>query len=153
MWLPLKFPISYTFNIDLILACFRCGCLLVDYRFLAAVLVKMLRMYHIFTKFKPLTGTAKYKDYILVLYVLLILSPNTIFHILWHTVDSHSFHEFFVERPGYIRVQIRCLSKHYWIWYLVISAYLNITVLVLVIIATISRKIRRANFKGTKKVN
>ena len=43
---------------------------------LATLLMKMLRVYHIFTTFRTLKQSTKFKDYALVVYTILILLPN-----------------------------------------------------------------------------
>ena len=121
---------------------------------LATILVKMLRVYRIFTKFKVLNQSIKYKDYALLVYTMLIISPNIIVHVLWTVIDPHRKADYFIEHPGFIRMEIRCsIGQYYYIWFALAYGYLSLLFVIVVIVAVKSRKIRRANFKDTKKVN
>ena len=121
---------------------------------MATVLVKLLRVYRIFTKFKVLNQSVKYKDYALLVYTMLIISPNIIVHILWTVLDPHRKVDYFTEHPGFIRMDIRCsVGQYYYIWFALAYGYLSLLFVIVVIVAIKSRKIRYTNFKDTKKVN
>ena len=122
---------------------------------LATILVKMLRVYHIFTSFKRLKQTAKCKDCALLIYTLLILSPNIIIVTLWTAIDPYHKVGNFIEHPaaGFIRVEWSCHSDYVFIWITLGISYFFLLSAAVIIVAVKSRKIRRAQFKDTKKVN
>lgn len=118
---------------------------------LATLLVKMLRVYHIFNHFGKVGKM--YSDIALLLYVLLLISPNITIHLIWSIIDRYSADTISMEYPGYTEVEQRCYSKQLLLWFCIL--YLNIEglALVLIIVAVKTRKIHRENFKDTKKVN
>ena len=120
---------------------------------LAIILVKLLRVYHIFTTFKILKQSAKCKDCALLVYTILILLPNIMILILWTAVDRYHRVNNFIEHPGFIRIETNCHSEYTHIWYSLGFAYLFLLSAAVIIVAVKSRKIRRAQFKDTKKVN
>ena len=120
---------------------------------LAIILVKLLRVYHIFTAFKILKQSAKCKDCALLVYTTLILLPNIMILILWTAVDRYHRVNNFIEHPGFIRIETNCHSEYTHIWYSLGFAYLFLLSAAVIIVAVKSRKIRRAQFKDTKKVN
>ena len=118
---------------------------------LATLLVKMLRIYRIFNHFGKVGKV--YSDIALLLYVLLLISPNIIILTIWTAIDPYSTDTVVTEYPRYTEVEQRCYSKQLLLWFCIL--YLNIEglSLVLIIIAVKTRKIHRENFKDTKKVN
>ena len=121
---------------------------------LATILVKMLRVYHIFTAHKILKQSAYLSDIALLVYTILILSPNIILLILWTAIDPEHIVYNFIEHPGYIENVIICHRSNYELtWYALVLVYLLLLSVAVVIIAIKSRNIRLARFKDTKKVN
>jgi hypothetical protein len=121
---------------------------------LATILVKMLRVYRIFTAFKILKQSAHLSDFALLVYTLLILSPNIILLILWTAIDPRYRVDQFIEHPGYIENVIICRHSNYELtWYALAFVYLFLLSAAVVIVAIKSRNIRLALFKDTKKVN
>jgi hypothetical protein len=118
---------------------------------LATLLVKTLRVYHIFNHFGKVGKM--YSDIALLFYVLLLISPNIIIHTIWSIVDPYSADTIITEYPSFIVVEQRCYSKQILLWFCIL--YLNIEGLavILIIVAVKTRKIHRENFKDTKKVN
>ena len=118
---------------------------------LATLLVKTLRVYHIFNHFGKVGKM--YSDIALLFYVLLLISPNIIIHTIWSIVDPYSADTIITEYPSYTEVEQRCYSKQILLWFCIL--YLNIEGLavILIIVAVKTRKIHRENFKDTKKVN
>ena len=120
----------------------------------ATVLVKMLRVYHIFTlrrRVKPNMCT----NYIApIIYTLIILSPCTMVLTLWTIIDPLSLVITYVEHPGFIAVHHTCSQGTYsTLWYGLIISYQISLSSALVFIAIKTRKLRLARFKDTKKVN
>ena len=120
---------------------------------LATILVKMLRVYHIFTAFKALKHSAKCQDYTLVIYITLILSPIILLQTLWTLTDPNHLIFNFIEHPGFIETDIRCYSRYRHIRIALGLAYNFLLSFAVVVVAVKSRKIRRTQFKDTKKVN
>ena len=123
---------------------------------LATLLVKMLRIYHIFHSTKKLQRLrfSRYSsDLALALYVLLILLPDILLNFIWNFVDRYQIHFKYQIRGGNIHLEKFCTSKHEAQLFGVIIIYLLILVLALTIVAVITRKIRLQHFKDTKKVN
>ena len=121
---------------------------------LATVLVKMLRVYHIFTlrrRVKPNMCT----NYIApIIYTLIILSPCAMVLTLWTIIDPLSLVITYVEHPGFVAVNHACFQGTYSIlWYGLIISYQVSLSFALVFIAIKTRKLRLARFKDTKKVN
>ena len=121
---------------------------------LATILLKMLRVYRIFTAYKILKKSAHLSDFALLVYTILILSPNIILLILWTAIDPEYIVEKFIEHPGYIENVIICHpSKYELTWYVLALVYLFLLSVAVVVVAIKSRNIRLARFKDTKKVN
>ena len=120
----------------------------------ATILVKMLRVYHIFTSFQILKRSAHLSDCALLVYTILILLPNIILLILWTAIDPRYRVDSFTEHPGYIETELRCRSSNYELtWFALSLAYLFLLSAAVIIVAIKSRNIRLAQFKDTKKVN
>ena len=119
---------------------------------LAVVLVKMLRIYHIFKKFKLRLGHYC-SDLSLAGYVILILTPNITVNLIWSVSDNYHISLQYEALNGYILVEKDCISKYKTVWIGVLCLYLLVLSLVLTIVAIKTRKVRLQNFKDTKKVN
>ena len=120
---------------------------------LATVLVKMLRVYHIFTTFKILKNSALLSDCALLLYCILILSPNIVVLTLWTAIDPYRKVILFFEHPGFTRMEMSCHSNNTFGWFGLGCIYIFLLALATVIVAIKSRNIRRTHFKDTRKVN
>jgi hypothetical protein len=120
----------------------------------AILLLKMLRVYRIFTTIKlPGKGGKKHKDYALLFYTVLLLLPQVALLIIRTAIDPSRREEYYTEYPGFIGVASVCTSDHWLIWNLVVNPYLFILQGAVIIVAIKTRKIRSKNFKDTKKVN
>ena len=121
---------------------------------LATILVKMLRVYRIFTVLKPLKRSGHLSDFALLVYTLLILSPNIIVLILWTAIDPRYRVSNIIEHPGYIENRVTChRSKYELAWFALTISYVFLLSFAVIVVAVKSRKIRLAQFKDTKKVN
>ena len=121
---------------------------------LATILVKMLRVYRIFTAYKLLKQSTHLSDVALLVYTILLLSPNIIWLTLWTAIDPNYRINNSIEHPGYIENVVACHSSNYEvIWYALAFTYLFLLYITVVIVAIKSRNIRLARFKDTKKVN
>ena len=98
---------------------------------LATLLVKMLRVYRIFTAFKILQRSVYTSDFALFIYPLLIISPNIVLLIIWTTVNLYSRTFNFIERHGFIEVVLGCYSDYRYIFHPLLLAYLFLLCLLL----------------------
>ena len=120
---------------------------------LATILVKMLRVYRIFTVFKILKQSVHMSDFALFVYTLLIISPNIVLLILWTAVSRYHRISKFIEHAGLIRIEQGCYSDYSFIFFTLLFAYFFLLLAAVAIVAVKSRKIRHSHFKDTKKVN
>ena len=121
---------------------------------LATVLVKMLRVYHIFTLRRRMKPNMCTKYIAPIIYTLIILSPCAMVLTLWTIIDPLSLVITYVEHPGFVAVNHACFQGTYSIlWYGLIISYQVSLSFALVFIAIKTRKLRLARFKDTKKVN
>ena len=122
---------------------------------LATVIAKTLRIYHIFKKFGKVSRVCS--DQGLFTFISGIVSVKVVMLIVWacldpaHVVDI----ELFVSQsvPPFFRVVQECQSKHHNIWLTVLFGYSTILGLVMVLLAVLTRKIKRKNYKDSKKIN
>ena len=121
---------------------------------LATILVKMLRVYRIFTAHKTLKRSMHLSDVALLVYTILILSPNIILLILWTAIDPRYRVDSFIEHPGYTENVVTCHPSDYELtWFVLGFVYLFLLSVAVIIVAIKSRNIRLTLFKDTKKVN
>ena len=118
---------------------------------IATVLVKLARVYHIFSRIiaKPLGKQSS--DVFLAGYVLLLLLPMIVILMIWMIFDRFKITYQPSSQIGFIQKQ--CLSDHLTIWLPLLVLYVVSLFVILVTVAIRSRKIRQKNFKDTKKVN
>ena len=140
---PLCFTISVsaTIGMDLILA---------------TVLAKTLRIAYIFARFRK-TGKM-WSDAHLLGMILMIVGGKIIIHIVWNTVDF--YHIVYVmelkttaRSVPYYNVYQSCYSDQLGVWLFLIFAYTGIIGIALPVLAYKTRKIKRVNYKDTKKIN
>ena len=118
----------------------------------ATLLVKMLRIYHIFHNTKLRLG--RYcSDLALALYVLLILLPDIFVNLVWTIVDPYQISFEHQMRGSYIYLHKTCKSAYNTYISGGLSIYLLILTFALAVVAIITRKVRLHHFKDTKKVN
>ena len=122
---------------------------------LATVLVKMLRVYHIFTLQRRWKQNVCTNYVAPIIYTLIMLLPHAIVLTLWSVIDSHLLNVSYIEYPELNRVMviISCTSRYPLLWYTLSIAYQISLSLAVVFIAIKTRKVRLAQFKDTKKVN
>ena len=120
---------------------------------LATILVKMLRVYHILS-LRKVTNPSFYTTHVApFVYTSLILLPNIIVLMLWTIIDTYHKDIHYVEHPGFITVEERCISKYTTVWSFLLIIFFLVLSLAVIIVAIKSRKIRLKLFKDTKKVN
>ena len=124
----------------------------------ATLLVRMLRIYHIFNSYKK-TGKL-WSDGIMFAIVTIIIAVSILVLLIWSLVDTYSlktietFKQDFEdgEFPYFEVIQI-CDSKHTSLWVSLLLCELGLLLLAVTILAVMTRKISKENFKDTKKVN
>ena len=122
---------------------------------LAPLLLRMIRIYYIFHHFGRIGKICS--DWTLFGATLAIVGSVTSVLLLWLVIDPYTIVDFEMCVPSmkqsiYCVVQF-CSSDHAWIWYMVMGCEIGILSLALVIMSVLTRKIKRSNFKDTKKVS
>ena len=120
---------------------------------LATLAVKMLRIYHIFTKHSPKKLSRAWSDAFLLMYVMLILSPMVLVYIIWVFVDPYTGFLQHVTDLDIIVVEKGCTSTYLTIWQAILVLYTVTLFSTLLVLAIMMRKIQHAHFKDTKKIN
>ena len=121
----------------------------------ATVIAKTMRIYHIFKKFGKVNRI--WSDQGLLILILIIVSIKIVLLTLWtclditHLVDKE--HYISQNVPPYFLVRRRCQSNHTEIWLLVISTYSFVLIFIMGLLAVLTRKIKRGDFKDSKKIN
>ena len=118
---------------------------------IAAVLVKLARVYHIFNRVTAKPMGKQSSDIVLAGYVLLILLPMIIILMSWMIADRFKITYQPSSQIGFTQKQ--CLSNHLIVWLPLLVLYVVLLFLVLATVAIRTRKIHQKNFKDTKKVN
>ena len=122
---------------------------------LATLLVKICRIYHIFNHFGKIKNVCTDKK-LLVPLLLIVLMKVTILlvwsaHDTFIITDVEIFHS--ETKPPYCEVVQHCYSDHFQLWLSASLCFTGILGGVTGFVAFKTRKIRRKNFKDTKKVN
>ena len=123
----------------------------------ATLLVRLVRIYHIFTHVKK-TRKA-WNDCHLFIAVLLIMLGNLLLLVLWAAMDAYHIESetFYIEAVAdghpYYLVQQYCYSSYVVIWLLLVCGYSVLLIVLVLIMAVKTRRIKRRDFKDTKKVS
>lgn len=121
----------------------------------ATVIAKTLRIYYIFKIFGK--GSQICSDRGLLFLILSTVSIKIILLVTWtscdinHLVDTEQ--QVTDTVPPYVHVTQSCQSKHLGIWISLQFGYSTALGLVMVLLAIMTRKIRRGNFKDSKEIN
>ena len=120
---------------------------------IATLLAKVLRIWRIFT-FHRRTGK-HWKDRFLLGFIGIVIGVKIVLLAIWTLVDPFTVIDI-ISADGlskeYKIVQL-CLSEYYFIWLLLVHGYSTAIGLVLLVASIKTRKIKRENFKDTKKIN
>lgn len=119
---------------------------------LTTALVKILRIYYIFTKRSATRLSKRCSDTYLALYVLLILMPLIFIHALWTILDPYIGSLKISSELDIIQIQKQCSSKYAMLWYALLMAYMSTIFITLLVVAIKTRRIKKSHFKDTKKV-
>ena len=115
-------------------------------------LVKILRIYHIFSKSTPSALSKKCSDTYLALYVVLIILPLILMHSLWTNLDPYlGFFKVSAQLDS-IQYEKQCKSNYTLLWYALLAGYILTLFLILFIVAVKMKNIRISHFNDTKKV-
>ena len=121
----------------------------------ATLFTKMLRIYRVFTYFGK-TGKA-WSDSVLIIFIILVVLGKCTVFVIWAVVDLHYLKDIETYKPNTIpphyEVVQHCASERTGIWLTIMFGYSTILYLSLLLLAFKTRKIRRENYKDTKKVN
>jgi len=119
------------------------------------LLVKMLRVYRIFSYFGKLG--IRWSDWFLCIVVFSIVGAEALFLLVWSVVDVLTVRDIetfqATASPPYYEVVQLCYSDYLQIWTILALAEVGILIFVVAVLAFKTRKIRRKHFKDTKKVN
>ena len=122
---------------------------------LATVIAKTLRIYHIFKTFGTVSRACS--DQGLFILISSIVSMKIVMLIVWasadaaHVIDKEQFVSKTV--PPFFRVIQECQSEYHNLWLAILFGYSIILGLVMVLLAILTRKIKRKNYKDSKKIN
>ena len=119
------------------------------------MLLRLLRIYRVFSYFGK-TGKI-WSDQIMALAVLLVVMVDVAIILVWSSVDNYrskefSFYHPFSDPPFY-EIRQFCYSQYLSVWLGMLLGKLGILFVIVIFLAFKTRKIRRSNFKDTKKVN
>ena len=121
----------------------------------ATVITKTLRIYHIFNKFGNVNRICS--DQGLFTLISIIVSVKIVLLIVWSALDASRVVDIeqYVSQsvPPHYLVRELCQSKHLEIWLFAHIGYSAILMLTMVLLAVMTRKIKRKEFKDSKKIN
>lgn len=119
------------------------------------LLLRLLRIYHIFSSFGKTGKMWSNRSMAAVVGVVIICDLALI--IVWSCVDTFTFMDVVTfkpkARPPYYQVHQYCHSRHLSVWLGLVLGKLGVLFVAVIYLAIKTRKIRRSNFKDTKKVN
>ena len=122
---------------------------------LATVIAKTIRIYHIFHKFGKVSRI--FSDPGLFVIILMIVFGRIILLVIWTCLDISSVvdvEEFISQSvPPYYQVSEQCYARHLGIWLGLHFGYSAILMLIMVLLAILTRNIKREYFKDSKKIN
>ena len=122
---------------------------------LATLLVKVCRIYHIFNHFGKISKFCLDRN-LLILIVFIVLGKLVILS-LWtaldrfRIIDIETYHP--ESKPPYYEVSQQCYSHYSVVWITITLAYTGTIGSILAFVSFKTRKIKRNNFKDTKKIN
>ena len=121
----------------------------------STLLLRMLRIYRIFSYFGK-TGKL-WSDKVLVIIVLIIVGTDLLLILIWFFADPFTVKNSISYKPNayppYYEIRQFCSSKEIGVWFSLTFGKVAILFAIVLFLAIKTRKIQRANFKDTKKVN
>ena len=116
----------------------------------ATLLVKMLRVYHIFNHFQKLGRISS--DFSMLFFILLVLTPHILVLILFTFSDSYRWEVQTTLKVGYIVVFSDC-TGNISPYYTALCVWLLVMILAISVVAFKTRKVRIKHFRDAKNVN
>ena len=118
----------------------------------SALLVKMLRVYAIFSD--PFSYQKKYcTDLFLFIYIVFLVSPTFLILLLWTAIDPLTNREIVLFTKSHNVILEECSSSYIVTWVVLLLSYLIVILIILSVVAFKTSKIRYKNFKDTKATN
>ena len=123
---------------------------------LSTIIVKLVRVYFIFTRIKKLGRF--WRDKYLVLYSVILCLPLSCVHIIWFSIDPLSYQPVTeirndINPPTIVVIPVCTSTKGYGSWFEAINiVYLTSIILCILVFALRTRKVNYKNFKDTKKI-
>ena len=121
---------------------------------LATVFAKTLRIHHIFNKLGKISSL--WSDEGLFVLILIIVSVKGSIMILWITVDiNYRIDDVKVPLQGFPPHQVvvqTCYSHHSIVWFVLTFGYSGVLCLLMMIVAVLTKNIKRERFKDSKKI-
>ena len=118
---------------------------------LSTLLMKMLRLWRIFT-FIGKTGKV-WTDKVMLLFSGAILLIKVLILTIWAILDTLIITDkVFTNSDGNTVLVQQCQSNNTLLWYFLAFGYSGVLAICLIIVAIKTRKIKRNNFKDTKKI-
>ena len=119
---------------------------------LGTLLLKMLRVYVIF--FHPHSYKKKLcSDGALFMFVLLLSSPTILVFTAWTVLDYYSKHTIVIPQKGYLEIHNVCSGNHVAIWLGLLILNFFIFLIVVIVVAFKTSKIRYKHFRDAKATN
>ena len=121
----------------------------------ATVIAKTLRIYHIFKTFGKVSRICS--DQGLFILISSIISVKIIMLIIWASFDIPRVID--VQQlisttvPPFIQVVQQCRSMYHGFWVILTFGYSTLLSLMMVLLAILTRKIKREDYKDSKKIN
>ena len=116
----------------------------------ATLLVKMLRVYHIFNYHGKLGKLSS--DFAMLLFILLVLAPNFVILMIFTVLSQYRWLEESSVELGHVEVFSDC-SGNYIVFYIFLCAYLLVLMTCISCVAIKTRKVRMKQFRDARKVN
>lgn len=119
------------------------------------LLLRMLRVYRIFSHFGKTSKLWSNRNMVCVVGAVALLDMGVI--VVWSLLDTFTVTDSVTfqpySSPPQYQVKQFCNSQHLTIWLSVVLGKLGLLFAIVLFLAIKTRKIRRSNFKDTKKVN
>ena len=124
---------------------------------LTTLLVRLARVYYLFSSIRVLQKERElWTDRTLFCVVLLVVLGNVVLLTTWAVVDNYHVEDGIVTSTSATKhssVRQYCKSKYLMLWLPLICLYSLVIIGAIIVLTTLTRKIKRRHFKDTKKVN
>ena len=125
---------------------------------LATLIVRLARVYYLFSSNIRILQKERelWTDRTLFCIVLLVVLGNVILLAVWASVDNYHVEDDRVTTPSATNpsfVRQYCTSTYLMLWLPLVCLYSLVLIGAIVVLTTLTRKIKRRHFKDTKKVN